>query len=84
MRVVSLPRIITTFVYPPIPIRTMDWAAHYDDPEGPVGRGATEQEAIRNLMDEHPRSGNPCPSCGVPFFDGDTCSKGGCPCGGDF
>lgn len=50
-------KIITTFVYPPIPIRSMDWQAHFDgdepDNEGRmrVGRGATEQEAIDNLLE---------------------------------
>lgn len=28
-------------------------------------------------------SGDPCPSCGVKFFDGDCCARGGCPMGGD-
>lgn len=78
------PKIVTEHVYPPIPVRFMDWVAHYDDPEGPSGRGTTEAEAIRDLMDNHPRSGNPCSECGKPFFDGDTCSRGGCPMGGDF
>lgn len=27
---------------------------------------------------------NQCPSCGRMFVDGDTCSRGGCPMGGDF
>lgn len=48
----------TTFVYPPIPIRTMDWQAIDDDiyddaPDaGPqcVGVGKTEQEAIDDLL----------------------------------
>lgn len=86
------PKIVTHHVYPPIPIRTCDWVAAYDDyeggdgysePAGPTGLGATEAEAIRNLMADHPRSGNPCQSCGRPFFDGDTCGMGGCPMGGD-
>lgn len=77
------PKIVTENVYPPIPVRFMDWVAHYDDPEGPTGTGATEAEAVRDLMDNHPRSGNPCPACGVAFFDGDTCGKGGCPMGDD-
>lgn len=53
----------TSFDYPPIPIRSMDWSAVTDDydcdcDEGgyfsrdPVGRGATEQEAIDNLLAE--------------------------------
>lgn len=84
------PKIITVHVYPPIPVRMVDWQAHYDNDEPDddgrvaVGTGATEAEAIKDLMENHPRSGNPCPACGVNFFDGDTCSKGGCPMGGDF
>lgn len=47
-------KIITDYVYPPIPIREFDWCAYYDDigPEGPRGWGATEQEAVRDLLDE--------------------------------
>lgn len=83
------PKIVTTHVYPPIPVRHMDWQAHYDNDEPDddgrmdVGHGATTDEAVRDLMDNHPRSGNPCPNCKKPFFDGDTCGKGGCPMGGD-
>jgi hypothetical protein len=83
------PKIRTEHVYPPIPIRTMDWQAVYDNDEPndaggmASGHGRTEAEAIRDLMDNHPRSGNPCPSCHKPFFDGDTCTMGGCPMGGD-
>ena len=83
------PKIRTMHVYPPIPIRSMDWQASYDDDEPDdegrmaTGHGSTEAEAISNLMHDNPRSGNPCPSCGKPFFDGDTCGKGGCPMGGD-
>ncbi len=48
----SAPKIITEHVYPPIPIRSFDWAAYRDgDEEGPVGRGATEEEAIAELME---------------------------------
>lgn len=44
-------KIITEFVYPPIPIRSFDWSAVTDNYEGgdPIGRGATEQEAIADL-----------------------------------
>lgn len=55
----------TVHVYPPIPIRTLDWQA-YDadtmdrcgDPEclchkkHPVGAGATEQEAVADLLEQ--------------------------------
>lgn len=49
-------KIITTFVYPPIPVRCCDWQAHFDgdepndDGQMLVGRGATEQEAIDDLL----------------------------------
>jgi len=47
----------TSFEYPPIPIRQFDWAAIDDrsyggDPSDPIGRGATEQEAIDDLLDQ--------------------------------
>jgi hypothetical protein len=85
----KVPKIRTDNVYPPIPVRMFDWQAVYDDDEPDddghmaAGHGATEAEAIRDLMDNHPRSGNPCAHCKKPFFFGDTCTMGGCPCGGD-
>jgi hypothetical protein len=47
----------TEFVYPPIPIRNMDWSAiddrHYGgDPSDSIGRGEIEQESIDDLMDQ--------------------------------
>jgi hypothetical protein len=51
-------KIITEFVYPPIPIRWLDWVATYDDHDGAIdaghhctGYGTTEQESIDNLKD---------------------------------
>lgn len=56
-------KIKTAFVYPPIPIRHFDWSAideeTYDGPGCPVGYGATEQEAIDDLLaqvDDEPLS----------------------------
>ncbi|WP_425909021.1 hypothetical protein [Nitrobacter sp. TKz-YC02] len=55
-------KISTCHEYPPIPIRDMDWSAVDDDTydcdcdqDGffstcPIGRGATEQEAIDDLL----------------------------------
>ncbi|MDR5728041.1 MAG: hypothetical protein RB191_11510 [Terriglobia bacterium] len=50
-------KIRTDHVFPPIPVRHMDWAAiddnTYDgaeDASDPVGRGATELEAIEDLL----------------------------------
>lgn len=51
-------KIITTHVYPPIPLRLFDWCAHYDNYEPPdsdgvgsrlIGWGKTEEEAILDL-----------------------------------
>jgi hypothetical protein len=46
-------KIITEFIYPPIPIRRYDWSAvreGYDEGDH-VGWGATEQEAINELLE---------------------------------
>ena len=42
-------KIITSCIYPPIPIRKFDWVA-YRDPEGLSGYGETEDEAILELL----------------------------------
>lgn len=54
----------TSFEYPPIPVRSMDWSAVDDDTydcdcdqDGfftscPIGHGATEQEAIDDLLEQ--------------------------------
>jgi len=46
--------IITSFDYPPIPIRNYDWSAirDYYDAGDPIGHGRTEQEAIDNLKEQ--------------------------------
>lgn len=49
--------IATEFVYPPIPTRQFDWSAIDErhcsgDTKDPIGTGATEQEAIADLMDQ--------------------------------
>ena len=43
----------TSFVYPPIPIRYMDWQAWLDGCEenGPYGTGSTEEAAVADLME---------------------------------
>lgn len=43
-------KITTNHVFPPIPMRQFDWAA-YRDPEGRVGWGRTEAEAIAELKE---------------------------------
>ena len=56
-------KIITTHVYPPIPIRSMDWCATTDDYDAdcdqdgffstsPIGWGRTEEEAIADLKEQ--------------------------------
>jgi hypothetical protein len=47
-------KIETHFVHPPIPVRSCDWSAidseTYNGPGSPIGRGATEAEAIADLQ----------------------------------
>ena len=47
-------RIETHFEMPPIPDRSHDWSACREgyEPGDPLGYGATEREAINNLLDE--------------------------------
>lgn len=57
-------KIVTHYQFPPIPIRTLDWSAidsnTFDaDFDGeryvtkcPIGRGATEIDAIRDLLNQ--------------------------------
>lgn len=54
-------KIITNFVYPPIPLRYFDWSAVTDNYEGgdPIGYGSTEQEAINDLITQV--EGDPLP-----------------------
>ena len=46
------PRIVTSFIYPPIPIRKFDWQAYVDgqEEEGPYGYGETKSAAVADLM----------------------------------
>lgn len=45
-------KIVTHYVYPPIPIRCFDWVAYLEGQEesGPYGNGRTEEEAIADLL----------------------------------
>jgi hypothetical protein len=47
-------KIITDFVYPPIPDRRWDWSAYRDgyEPGEPLGSGPTEQTAIDDLLQQ--------------------------------
>ena len=48
------PKIVTRFVYPPIPLRQFDWCAVTEDYDlgSPCGYGRTEVEAIADLMEQ--------------------------------
>lgn len=56
-------KILTSYWAKPIPVRNRDWSATYDDYDGAedssnrgeIGLGATEQEAIDDLTENHPR-----------------------------
>ena len=45
--------VITHFICPPIPCRSMDWCAYFDGEEelGGYGYGRTENEAIADFID---------------------------------
>ena len=47
------PKIITTYIHPPIPIRQFDWCAYRDGEEerGGYGWGPTELEALVDLLE---------------------------------
>lgn len=50
----SPPRIVTSYVFPPIPDRRFDWSAHFENyEEGPYGFGPTEAEAKHDLTDNY-------------------------------
>jgi len=45
--------IVTSHDCPPLPIRSYDWSAHIkgqEEPGDPIGYGATEAEAIEDLL----------------------------------
>lgn len=51
-------KIVTDFDMKPIPTRNHDWTATFDDYDGtedsgcPLGSGATEREAIQDLVEQ--------------------------------
>lgn len=56
----TTPKIKTHNSFPPIPIRQFDWQAWYDgeeDEQMACGHGATEEAAIADLIENHPRTG---------------------------
>jgi len=50
------PAIRTDFVNPPVAVRRFDWSAtvtgYGGEPAEPIGRGATEAEAVRDLLEQ--------------------------------
>jgi hypothetical protein len=50
---ISKPDIVTTFVYPPIPVRQFDWCAYRDgrEEDGHYGWGKSEADAIADLLE---------------------------------
>jgi len=44
----------TTYENPPIPMRNLDWSAYAEgyEPGDALGHGATEDEAIKDLLDQ--------------------------------
>lgn len=62
----SARKIITDFICPPIPVRACDWLAYYDGDEPDdnenmkAGYGATEAEAIQDLLDAYPSEDGDC------------------------
>lgn len=48
-------KIVTTYIYPPIPDRSHDWGAYYEglEEDGYKGYGATEAAAIRDLVENY-------------------------------
>lgn len=46
------PKMITSFIYPPIPVRQFDWCAYRDgcEEDGNYGWGTTEAEAIADRL----------------------------------
>jgi hypothetical protein len=49
-------KVITSHVFPPIPIRCFDWCAWFDDlgaDDSPYGYGRTEEEAVEDLLENY-------------------------------
>jgi len=46
-------KIKTSYIFPPIPYRHLDWLAYYEGQEedGPRGWGKSEEEAIEDLKE---------------------------------
>lgn len=48
-------KIVTSYIFPPIPVRSHDWCAYDEDEmhdgEGPTGYGATEAAALKDFIE---------------------------------
>lgn len=77
-------KIVTSFDYPPIPIRTMDWSAHRDNDEPnddgqmTMGHGATESGAIIDLHQALCDERDECPCDRDKTVDPQCCAAGMC------
>ena len=79
-------KVITNFIYPPIPIRCFDWVAYFDGYEesGLCEHGETEAIAIERLMRTQGMTPDgKCTHCGAPSDKVMGCAVGGCPIGND-
>lgn len=49
-------KIVTSYIFPPIPLRNTDWLAHYEGEEEKqqYGYGKTAAEAIADLQEMYP------------------------------
>jgi hypothetical protein len=47
-------KIITSYDFPPIPLRCFDWSAYLEgyEPGAPLGRGPTKEAAIADLLEQ--------------------------------
>ena len=86
-----MPKIATSYRAKPIPLRQFDWTAWYDGDEPNdaggmrTGSGRTQEDAIANLLSNHPPS---CVDCGgkgsaIPGIECATCDGSGERCVND-
>jgi hypothetical protein len=56
-------KVVTTHVYPPIPLRGCDWCAFYEGEEeaGNYGWGETEELAIADFLENHAEDADAVP-----------------------
>jgi hypothetical protein len=59
----SMRKVRTHFVYPPIPTRNFDWCATFDgyEPGDPIGYGYTEEAAVVDLLEQAEETEEPTP-----------------------